>query len=202
LFGVATTARGDSGQGFILGTANTADNPTSLSATLQRAVQSALTVINKSGGPALDLRVGNPNANPPISPNDVAPMKVNSNKVVSNLNADQLDGNNSTAFLSSEIYKKSKTQTIPPDNVDNGITLYCDSRDVAVSGSYRISKPGAYLQVFGEERVDERFDAETGRTSPSAWHVYVDNPDTTTSGTITVFVYCADRPPLHISSDP
>jgi hypothetical protein len=157
-----------------------------------------LKIDNNGTGPALSLEVGN--ATTPA--NNVAPMRVNSNKVVTNFNADQLDGNNSTAFLPSEIYSKSVTQSIPANNFDNGITLYCDRRDVAVSGSYRIAKPGAYLQVFGEERVDERFDEEQQVLNPSAWHVYVDNPDAENEGSITVFVHCADRPPLRTAPGP
>jgi hypothetical protein len=151
-----------------------------------------VSTLTKSGaGPALSVRV-----------DSGAPLRVNSDARVTNLNADKLDGNNSTAFLPSEIYSKSVTQTIPANNFDNGITVYCDRRDVAVSGSYRIEKPGAYLQVLGEERVDERFDEEQQVLNPSAWHVYVDNPDAENEGSITVFVHCADRPPLHTAPGP
>lgn len=76
LFGVATAALGTTGGTFILGKANnTAESPTGLVSTLVDASKSALIVTNTSGGPALDLRVGNPNADPPIAPNDVAPMR-------------------------------------------------------------------------------------------------------------------------------
>jgi hypothetical protein len=46
-------------------------------------------------------------------------------------------------------------------------------------------------------RVDDRFDAETGQINPSGWHVIADNPDTTESGDLTVYVNCADRSPAH-----
>ena len=98
--GAATTALGTTGQSFILGKANnTAETPTGLLSTLSDAAKSALIVTNKSGGSALELRVGNPSATPPIPANSVSPMKVNSNKVVTNLNADRLDGMDSSAFL-------------------------------------------------------------------------------------------------------
>src|SRR3712207_4186323 len=81
-------SRGDRRQ-FILGKANnTSSMPTGLVSTLADAAKSALTVQNKSGGPALDRRVGNTS----VPANNVAPMKVNSDKVVANLNADKLDG--------------------------------------------------------------------------------------------------------------
>ncbi len=80
---------------FHLNHSNSATKPTSLVSTLVDATKSALIVNNRSGGPALELRVGN--ATTPA--NDVAPMKVNSNHVVTNLNADQLDGQEASAFL-------------------------------------------------------------------------------------------------------
>ena len=194
VLGVASMALGANGGNFILGQNNTATLLTKLTG-------------NVSGGPA--LQVANPNTATGSRGLQVnvaegkSPLLVNATAGKAlNLNSDKLDGNNSTAFLPSEIYSKSLSQTIPANNFDNGITLYCDSGDVAVSGSYRIAKPGAYLQVFGEERVDERFDREQEVLNPSAWHVYVDNPDTENAGTITVFVHCADRPPLRLPPSP
>jgi hypothetical protein len=66
---------------------------------------------------------------------------------------------------------------------------------VAVSGSYATS--GSRLDVTSERRVDDRFDEETGQTNPSGWHVIAENPDTSAEGTITVYVNCADRAPIH-----
>jgi hypothetical protein len=78
------------GHSNVVGTTTSpATTPTSLLSTLSDAVKSALIVDNKSGGSALDLRVNS---------NNVAPMKVNSNKVVTNLNADKVDGKSSTDF--------------------------------------------------------------------------------------------------------
>lgn len=187
VLGASSKALAGTGVGavFNLGQANSVD---ALSRLVGSTTSSMLRIDNNGTGSALQLLV-EPNR-PPLT------VSAGAGKAT-NLNADKLDGNNGTAFLPSEIYDKSITQTIPADNIDNGITVPCDQGDVAVSGSYRISKPGAYLKVFGEERVDERFDSESGQTSPSAWHVYVDNPDETSSGSITVFVNCADRPPLH-----
>jgi hypothetical protein len=53
-----------------------------------------LKIDNNGTGPALSLEVGN--ATTPA--NNVAPMKVNSSKVVTNLNADRLDGKSDTDF--------------------------------------------------------------------------------------------------------
>ncbi|HET7480187.1 MAG TPA: hypothetical protein VFJ72_11795 [Rubrobacteraceae bacterium] len=203
-FGLASEAFGANGGSLILGKAtNVATRVTGVVGKV--ASGAALLVSNPSGGPALDLRVSA----------GKAPMKVNSATKVANLNSDKLDGVDSTGFLTStgkaadadkldgqdsskflpaEIYEKSVTQTIPAGSSD-GVTTSCDTGDVAVSGSYAIARAGAYLKVFSEQRVDERFDAETGQVNPGGWHVILDNPDTTASGTLTVYVNCADFPP-------
>jgi hypothetical protein len=67
LFGLATAAFGDNGDLFKLGKSNTATKASKL--------------IKDGAGPALDLRV-----------DSGAPLKVNSDESVDNLNADQVDG--------------------------------------------------------------------------------------------------------------
>jgi hypothetical protein len=59
VLGLAATAWSATGGNFILGKKNAATTPTSLVSTLADAAKSALMVQNKSGGAALDLRVGN-----------------------------------------------------------------------------------------------------------------------------------------------
>jgi hypothetical protein len=87
MFGVASAALGTTGQSFILGKANnTADTPTGLVSTLSDAAKSALIVNNKSGGAALDLRVGSHTV--PPADETVPPMKVNSQARVANFNAE------------------------------------------------------------------------------------------------------------------
>lgn len=93
LFGVISRAAAHSNVDnklFHLAHANSASKPTALVSTLADAAKSALIVNNKSGGSALDLKV---------SSNEVAPMKVNSNKVVGKLNSDMVDGKHAGAFL-------------------------------------------------------------------------------------------------------
>ncbi len=94
VIGAASTAWSATGGVFILGKGNAATTPTSLVSTLADAAKSALIVQNKSGGAALDLRVGN--ATTPA--NDVAPMRVNSTKKVAKLNADRLDDREASSF--------------------------------------------------------------------------------------------------------
>ncbi|HJQ30298.1 MAG TPA: pertactin-like passenger domain-containing protein [Rubrobacter sp.] len=95
IFGAASAALGANGDSFILGkAANTATNMTGLVGNIADTTKAALSIRNTRGGSALALRVGSPT----VAANDVAPMKVNSTKKVDNLNADTLDGLDSTDF--------------------------------------------------------------------------------------------------------
>lgn len=162
VFGLASAALAHSGVDtklFHLGHSNTATTPTSLVSTLADAAKSALIVQNKSGGPALALRVGN--ATTP--PNDVAPMKVNSNKVVTNLNADRLDGQEASAFLGAnakaadadKLDGQDSTQFLASsgkaadsellDGKDS--TQFIQGGGMAQSGAAAVS-PGAFLTIL------------------------------------------------------
>jgi hypothetical protein len=92
LFGVATTALAGTGVGatFNLGKKNTVDR---LSQLVGSTAGSMLLVDNNGAGTALDLRVGQ-GTDP--SAKTVAPMKVDSQAKVTNLNADKLDNKDST----------------------------------------------------------------------------------------------------------
>src|SRR5688572_11720065 len=90
VFGMASTAFGANGGNFILGSLNnTATAITKLTGTV-------------GGGPA--LQVSNPSTNPGSTALDLqvatgkAPMKVNSSTKVTNLNADKLDGQDSSTI--------------------------------------------------------------------------------------------------------
>ncbi len=83
VLGVATTALSATGANLILGKFNAAEHPTSLVSTLSDAIKPALSVNNKSGGPALRLGVTR----------EQAPIKVNAGAgTATNLSADKLDG--------------------------------------------------------------------------------------------------------------
>jgi hypothetical protein len=88
-FGLASAALAGVGVGapFNLGQTNTVDRMSSLVGSHAGAM---LRVENDGTGTALDLRVGPTNATP--ANNTVTPMRVNSQKVVPNLNADKVDG--------------------------------------------------------------------------------------------------------------
>lgn len=95
VFGVVSTALGADGDPLILGkAANTATTMTGLVGNISDTTKAALSINNTRGGSALALKVGSPT----VSPNDVAPMRVNSTKKVDKLNADTLDGLDSADF--------------------------------------------------------------------------------------------------------
>jgi hypothetical protein len=96
VFGVATTAFGATGGNFILGKANVAGAVSKLTAGLSG---SALQVVNNGAGTALDLRVGSSTTAP--ADKTVAPMKVDSQAKVANLNADEVDGKDASSFATS-----------------------------------------------------------------------------------------------------
>ncbi len=183
VLGVATTALAAvPGDPFRLGRINSIDRLSTLVGTTTNAM---LRVDNNGPGPALSLEAGA--GNPPVVVNAAAGK-------ATNLDADELDGQDSSAFLPAEIYENSASQTISPGS-SAGVTVACDPGDVAVSGSY--ADPQASLEVTSERRVDDRFDVEMGQTNPSGWHVIAANPNTSAGATLTVYVNCADRAPLH-----
>lgn len=97
IFGVASVALSATGGNFILGQSNSADNQSSLVAKVVDATKSALLVRNSGAGTALFLKVGNQTSTPESK--TTPPMKVDSQALVSNLNADELDGKSATEFL-------------------------------------------------------------------------------------------------------
>jgi hypothetical protein len=96
VFGVATTALGATGGNFLLGKANVASAVSKLTAGISGSV---LQVVNNGAGTALDLRVGS--STTPPADKTVVPMKVASQARVANLNADELDGKDSSSFATS-----------------------------------------------------------------------------------------------------
>ena len=82
------------GDPFKLGQVNRVDRLTTLVGTLSGAV---LKVDNDGPGTALELRVGDPAAAPATK--SVAPMRVDSQGRVLNLNSDELDGKSARDFL-------------------------------------------------------------------------------------------------------
>jgi hypothetical protein len=133
ILGVATTALSATGGNFLLGKPNTASSQTSLVGTVTKAAQSALVVVNKGTGSALNLQVTNTNS---------PPMKVNSSARVANLNA-QFAGHADTA--------DSATSAQNATNAGNADTL--DTLDSAAL-QRRVSTacaPGNSIRAIAED---------------------------------------------------
>jgi hypothetical protein len=154
IFGVATAAFGANGASFLLGESN---------------VASAVSKLIKQGaGPALELRV-----------DSGAPLKVNSDDKVTNLNADKLDDKNAGSFLPKATYTKSQDTT--GTDVGGGVRLaetFCDGGDVVLSGGHFGLDAGTTLVASGPEDFHE------------GWQLQWINDGTADS--IDVSVYCAD----------
>lgn len=126
--GAASTAFGANGDAWRLGQGNIATKITALGGSLG-VNGPMLRLINNNAGAddtALELRV---------QPGE-APMTVNSATRVNNLNADSLDGRDSSQFLNNDIYRRESA-------VDAGTVLgdgtfvkaqACDAGDVILSG--------------------------------------------------------------------
>ena len=125
MLGVATTALAGTGVGarFDLGKVNTVDAVTSL---VGNVAGPSFQIDNNStgtGATALDLQV---------EPGK-APMSVNSDGRVANLNADKVDGQDSGAFMPASTYRVDR-----PIAVDTlfSTAVSCDPGDLALSGAW------------------------------------------------------------------
>lgn len=171
--GMASAAFGASGNPWILGQGNVATKLTALGGKLG------------VDGPMLRLVNNNADANDTALDLQVqsgeAPMRVNSSTKVDNLNADRLDGLNSTDFLPSRIYER-ESPTVVNANSTLDILPLCNNGDLAISGGYRdLSISTAVLR---SERV---------ATDPKRWAFQMRN-FATTADEITVEVNCIDLP--------
>jgi hypothetical protein len=92
VMGLASAAFSATGGNFILGQSNSADQSTTLVGQIVDTTKSALVLKNPNGGSALQLQVNS----------GQAPLKVNSTAgKATNLNADKLDGKDSSEFVRS-----------------------------------------------------------------------------------------------------
>ncbi len=159
VFGVASMAFARDGQSFILGQRNVA--------------QSLSTLVKTGAGPALSLQVGSG-----------APLKVNSDKRVANLNADKIDGKNSSALMPAQTYVVEHEEVIEPPVTGRSRAILCEEGDVPISGGFGTLDP--QTQIISSRRI-----VLSGR---DAWLVAV---RTSESDTYTVQAVCADFPPTH-----
>jgi hypothetical protein len=192
VFGVAVTALAGTGVGatFNLGKTNTVN---ALSRLEGSTLNSMLKIDQNGSGTALNLEVQNPTLKPP--------MLVNSSTKVTNLNSDQLDGQDSSAFLPANgkaadaelLDGKDSEQFFPADTYANNQTgtgtnipgsfrfqlaAYCDSGDRIISGGHFDMDPGTTLVGSGPDWFHQ------------GWQVTLLNDGTV--DTMSVTAYCAD----------
>jgi hypothetical protein len=132
--------------------------------------------IRSSGGPALDLQV----RIPPAPGTPPPPMRVNSGTKVANLNADKLDGFDSTQLPISGV--KVRYRPVEPlDSAAGTIThgwVDCPARTFAIGGGANIRNPDQLLVA-------------TFPDVATRWSAYVKNDVATTPDPFDVYVICA-----------
>ena len=132
--GAATTALAAvPGDPFKLGVINYANRATTLAGTTASAI---LRLDNDGTGTALELKVGRP-AIPPGN-KTTAPMKVDSQAKVANLNADELDGLDSKEFMREPGYAP-WVKSVADSSRHKKVTAPCPSGHTAIGGSARIT---------------------------------------------------------------
>jgi hypothetical protein len=183
VLGAGTTALAGTGVGatFNLGKANSVN---ALSSLVGSTTGSMLKVDNNGSGAALDLQVG-PSATPPEQ-KAAAPMKVDSQAKVANLNADEIDGKDSSEFLAASTYT-SESPLTSGVNVGNGSGIHhaswqCDQGDELLTGGYRWAVNSTSLAVVGSWPSNNTWLVQWANTSdanqPYEMWVYVKCADT------------------------
>ena len=188
VLGVATMALAAvPGDPFKLGQANRInDAVTTLIGSRSGAIMAIDNDSTANNARALDLRV---------EPNS-APMAVNSDRRVTNLNADQLDNLDSSALMRASTYKAESfvtdNSTDSPNNTTS-VLVKCDPGDKVLSGGYSGLEPneGTVTQEIPTETTDTQGNKE-------AWKVLWQNGTESESGVL-VIALCADFPPTHTS---
>ncbi len=175
VFGAASAALGANGQAWILGQPNVATAITSLGG--QLGVNGPMVRLTNNNADAndtaLDLRVQS----------GEAPMRVNSDAQVANLNADQLDGVDSARLLRNSIYERSRatTEGSAPDETASAF-IGCELGDTALGGGFNNMDNGTHL-------IGSRTTTSLGGGHIVTWRI------NHTVDTVTLIAICADMTP-------
>lgn len=186
-FGAASTALAGTGVGatFNLGKTNSVG---ALSTLVGSTASSMLKVDNNGTGTALDLQVG-PSTTPPEQ-KTAAPMKVDSQARVDNLNADEIDGKDSSQFMTASTYFSTSPETSGID-IGNGTGIRhaewgCDQGDQLLTGGYRwminatsVAVVGSWPQPNGNKWIVQ-WANNASPTVPYEMQIYVKCADTAT----------------------
>lgn len=166
VFGVAVTALAGTGVGatFNLGKTNTVN---ALSRLEGSTLNSMLKIDQNGSGTALNLEVQD-TANKP-------PMLVNSSTKVTNLNSDQLDGQDSTAFLPRSTYTKQETTTGTDLGGGNRLAeAFCDGGDKILGGGYfNVDATGTTVTAIGVEDFHQGYQVQWTNNDGTADQIVV-----------------------------
>jgi hypothetical protein len=183
VFGAASTALAGAGVGatFNLGKTNSVN---AISKLVGSTASSMLMVDNNGTGTALDLKVG-PATTPPAD-KAVAPMSVDSQAVVTNLNADEIDGKDASQFMTASTYYKTSPE-LTGQNIGNGTGIHhaefgCDDGDQLLTGGYRWMVNATHVAVVGSWPSGNRWLVQWANTAdpnqPYWMQIYVRCVDT------------------------
>ena len=166
---VSTALAAVPGDTFKLGRLNSIDEISKLAGSTSGAL---LRINNNGGGPALDLRVEE----------GEAPMNIDSTTRVDGLNADQLDGKGSTAFVPTDTYVVGDLESGEGGGVIEDKTVLCDPGDTLLGGG------------FDSSVDDDVISSNPVVSNRGGWSVRF--RDNGLSTVIVATVLCADLPPL------
>ncbi len=172
VLGVATTALAGTGVGarFDLGKTNSVNQVSKL--------------VGSVAGPS--LQIDNNSANASATALDLqvepgkAPMKVNSDGQVANLNADKLDGQEASAFMPARTYRVDKPITV---DVVVSTAVLCDPGDLAISSAWA-----------NKDATTEIVTAAPSIANPGAM-IFLVNSDSPLLDDMTLMAVCADLSP-------
>jgi hypothetical protein len=179
-------ALGANGQNLVLGSLNNA--ATAVTKLAGNADGAALQVVNPNAGTddtALDLRVQA----------GEAPMRVNSNTKVANLNSDTLDGKSSELFWSGKTYDREQFFD-NSSGTDTFATVRCDGGDSAIGGGYDglATNEGTVInEGTGKQPIIAPISGWPFEQYAVAWR----NLGSVLDTNVKVFVHCADFPPAN-----
>jgi hypothetical protein len=173
---------------LVLGVASTALAGTGVGATLNlgkiNTVDAVSKLVGHVAGPS--LRVDNNSVDADATALDLkvepgrAPMKVNSERRVANLNADKLDGQEASAFMPAKTYRVDKPITI---DVVFSTAVSCDTGDLALGSAWAQKDAGTEIVT-----------AAPSIANPEAMGFLI-NSDSPLLDDMTLMAICADLPP-------
>ena len=173
---------------LMLGIASTALAGTGVGATLNlgkiNSVDAVSKLVGSVAGP--NLRVDNNSTESSATALDLqvepgqAPMKVNSDGRVTNLNADKLDGRDASAFMPARTYRVDKPITV---DVVFSTAVHCDTGDLAISSAWA-----------NKDTTTEVTTASPSIANPGAM-IFLINSDSPLLDDMTLMAVCADLPP-------